>query len=349
MDPYIDKDLLDRFFRNQCSEEEARRVVAWLNSTEDRELIAADIMKRHWEETANLDVADERKLDQLLFKIHNKINAADVVSKPAKEQYSSAKVVHLFNKRINAHYFKWAAVFIGSLLISTVGLLTFNPINDDTVHYATQYGEIEEITLPDGSSVVLNANSELSFTADWEDDSSIREVWLKGEAFFSVLKKPESKHPKFIVHANELNVEVLGTQFNVKNRRCNTSVVLNSGKVKLKETEKLNEVNMEPGELVEYSQKKNAFRKKVVNPELYSSWKDKKLIFDNTSIKKIAMIIEDNYGIKVQFTDESISDKRVSGSVPSENVEVLLDALSASFNIKIQKQDDLVKISKQPF
>lgn len=85
--------------------------------------------------------------------------------------------------------------------------------------YATQYGEQRVVELPDHSVVSLNANSTLRFRNDWSQANTLREVWLDGEAFFSVQKQEGAAGPaKFIVHTNDLDVEVLGTRFNVSNR-----------------------------------------------------------------------------------------------------------------------------------
>ena len=100
-----------------------------------------------------------------------------------------------------------------------------------TSTYVTRYGETQTILLPDSSTVLLNANSRLTLSTDWTDT---REVWLEGEAFFRVRKikritSPASaEHVKFIVRTDRLNVEVLGTEFNVRQRSEKTAVLLKS-------------------------------------------------------------------------------------------------------------------------
>src|SRR5690606_15777064 len=107
----------------------------------------------------------------------------------------------------------------------------------------TGYGETRKINLPDGSLVVLNANSELKYESNWQQ-APMREVWLQGEAFFEVVKTTEEK--QFIVHTGSLDVEVLGTQFNVHNRHQKVQVVLSSGKVKLQPLERQESLLMNP-------------------------------------------------------------------------------------------------------
>src|SRR5690606_8958967 len=109
-----------------------------------------------------------------------------------------------------------AAVFVGATLMGL--LYYFFMTAPSTVYYATDFGEIQTITLPDGSKATLNGNSTLQISENWEES---REVWLDGEAFFEVKKIPEkSSQPgalrgkKFLVHTHHLAVEVLGTTFN---------------------------------------------------------------------------------------------------------------------------------------
>src|SRR5579872_616700 len=81
----------------------------------------------------------------------------------------------------------------------------------------TGYGEIKSVLLPDSSVVTLNANSTMRIPEQWTEASG-RQVWLEGEAYFQVQKKPATAE-KFVVHTKEVDVEVLGTKFNVNARR----------------------------------------------------------------------------------------------------------------------------------
>ncbi len=95
--------------------------------------------------------------------------------------------------------------------------------------YHTTFGESRRVLLPDGSLVTLNANSSLRVADRWGRRTE-REVWLNGEAFFSVREtKREGEAVKFVVHTHDLNVEVRGTEFNVNTRKQQTRVVAERG------------------------------------------------------------------------------------------------------------------------
>ena len=89
----------------------------------------------------------------------------------------------------------------------------------------TDYGKISRLVVPDSSVVVLNANSTIKYEKKW-DKNAPRELWLNGEAFFDV-KHLDNDHKienyeRFIVHTNNTTVEVLGTSFDIRERRGRT-------------------------------------------------------------------------------------------------------------------------------
>jgi ferric-dicitrate binding protein FerR (iron transport regulator) len=203
----------------------------------------------------------------------------------------------------------------------------------------TAYGETKSLRLADGSEVTLNANSRLRFDAR-DLKSPERIVALGGEAYFHVVQKNvDGLQYSFSVNTDEGGtIEVLGTSFNVQSRRDLTQVVLESGKVKFK-TEK-EATTLEPGEMVEYSKATQEVSKKNVHAEMYSAWKDHILFFDDTSLTSLALILEDNYGLKVIFNDEMLKEKKISGAVTARNLNTLSEAVERLLRISIIRQQD---------
>jgi ferric-dicitrate binding protein FerR (iron transport regulator) len=137
-------------------------------------------------------------------------------------------------------------------------------------------------------------------------------------------------------------VQVLGTSFNVTNRRQKTQVVLNSGKVNLcakGPTEEHLTETLKPGEMAELIPSAQKFTKRQVNPEVYSSWTHKKLIFQATPLADIVTLLEENYGYQVQIADRKILSRTITGEIYIDNVNTLLVALSTSFNLKFESKD----------
>lgn len=224
----------------------------------------------------------------------------------------------------------------------------------ERLRYTTRFGQQRTITLPDGSVVTLNANSTLETAAHWQPGQS-REVWLQGEAYFNVIHKagPTVKSiatapaaTTFRVHAGDLNVTVLGTKFNVNNRGEYAKVVLSSGKVQLDRRTGLRheEVLLKPGEMAEYSPRSKNLQLKTVNPQAYSSWTDGYLTFDHSSMAEVIQVIRQTYGLRVSVTDESLLRQQLTGSLPSNNADVFLQALAKALRLEVARTGDTVQL-----
>jgi ferric-dicitrate binding protein FerR (iron transport regulator) len=152
-----------------------------------------------------------------------------------------------------------------------------------------------------------------------------------------------------VVHTNDLDVTVLGTQFNVNNRGDQVKVVLNSGKVKVKVAHAVsgNEIFMEPGEMVAYDTHRKLIGKQIVNPEIYSSWRDNYLVFDDAPLHEVAETLENTYGLQITFENESLSQEIIRGTVPSDDIEILLESLSHIFNLEITQENNKIFIAKK--
>lgn len=245
-----------------------------------------------------------------------------------------------------------AASLAAVVLFGAVVFLAKPWKRQELVHHTTQYGELKNITLPDGSTVVLNSNSDLSYKSNWSGEE-VREVRLKGEAFFSISHKGNAQ--KFKVRlTDETDVEVLGTKFTATNRPLKTRVILNEGKVKftVKEEAILGwsygitaEAMLKPGEMVEVGNKPEILHKvKVLNPEGYAAFRFNKLMFTDAPLSEVARVLGDNYGYDVIFSDAETGNRRFTGTVQLDEVELLFTALEKLFSLKIIKQGKQIRI-----
>ena len=192
------------------------------------------------------------------------------------------------------------------LLIGVFSVFHFTgDISEEYREITVAYGEKYIVALPDGSRVWLNAGSKLSYPKQFKGKT--RQVNIEGEGFFDVTKKPE--HP-FIVTTNHLQVEVLGTTFNVHDYADENvaSVSLETGKVKLKLTGNSKyEADLVVGKTAVYdvtSQNCNIVNSKEKG---YSAdWKEGNLSFFNTSISNVVKKLERKYNISISLVDDSL-------------------------------------------
>jgi ferric-dicitrate binding protein FerR (iron transport regulator) len=243
---------------------------------------------------------------------------------------------------------RWAAVLTGLLLLAGAGYFATQRYYL-TITQATAYGELRTLTLPDSSTVTLNGNTRLRYARFWPAGQA-RRVWLEGEAYFDVRHLGgHAPRARFVVHTARAEVEVLGTRFNVTGRSRRTRVVLESGKVQLtvREARHADRLVMQPGDLVELAETGQPALRKV-DPGKHAAWRRHRIVLDNTSLAEIAQLIEDNYGRRVVVRAGAATGKRLSGSVPSNNLNVLLKALSQLFGLNITRQADQIIIDAPP-
>ncbi|MCO4293575.1 FecR domain-containing protein [Solitalea sp. MAHUQ-68] len=280
-------------------------------------------------------------IEQLAFTEHTPSLDEEVrFSAKMKQSLGHGSANESLVRRLIPNWLKVAAVLSGVLITALGAYWGYEYFSFK--HLSTGYGELTKIILPDSSEVTLNANSKVRYARSWDKDQ-IRELWLDGEAYFQVkhLNK-DQKHIKnserFVVHTPDMNIQVLGTSFNVKTRRNTTKVVLTTGKVMLTFNDR-NKASliMKPGDLISYSKKKDQVVKQTVNPIHASSWKQHQLTFEKNNIKEIAETIEDNFGYTVKVNIKSLEGRTISGSVSSENIDDLIKVLSDLLNVEIKK------------
>jgi ferric-dicitrate binding protein FerR (iron transport regulator) len=243
---------------------------------------------------------------------------------------------------------KWLRVAAAVVVLVVGGALAWWGVTPrpGKVVYTTAYGETQAVLLPDGSEVTLNAHSRVTYLAA-KSPVARREVWIEGEAFFRVVHLAHPTPVPFVVHTPDLRVQVLGTQFNVNTRRHRTRVVLNEGRVELQlpsdETTALR-----PGELAEYDTQAAQVRKEAVDTELFTAWRDRRLKFDDTPLSEVALVLEENYGVRVIFDSPALREKRVTGEISASELQTILRALSTLFDMTIEQSGDTIRIA-QPY
>lgn len=222
-----------------------------------------------------------------------------------------------------------------------------------TVQYAqikTGFGEIKSIVLPDSSIVTLNANSSIRIPEEWTEASG-RQVWLEGEAYFQVRKKPATV-AKFVVHTRQVDVEVLGTKFNVNVRRQLAVVSLEEGKVRLSMhgsdsavLRKTTPLVLRPGQVVSIDGAQQATLNEEKDVAAHSGWTHHEFHFDNTPLKDIAGMIEDTYGYRMEVADTSMLQVAISGDVRVRNIDEMIKVLEGTSGYSMHIKDKTIYVS----
>jgi ferric-dicitrate binding protein FerR (iron transport regulator) len=293
------------------------------------------ILEEYWQKALN----DTRVVEEIPSERRERLKNEMFQVIQQRTGLKTKESVSIFRSR---NLYKLAAsllilVAVASVLYKNVPSVVSEHHADATIEIQTKYGERRTVILPDESSVVLNGNSKLRYSKNWSAIES-REVWIDGEGFFAI--QHTTNHQKFIVHTREgLNVEVLGTKFNVKAREHGSEVLLTEGKVKLNVDNKSESpVYLNPGELA--TMKQNTLSKRVVKDVEYTSWLKSKLVFDKMPLSELAQILHDTYGLNVTFENDELKDRQLSGEIASATADDILYAIAETFNIKVTKMND---------
>jgi transmembrane sensor len=230
---------------------------------------------------------------------------------------------------------RWPVTLAAAMVTGIVAMAAFWLLRSKPAPpvYTSQFGENRTLVLPDSSKVILGPHSSLRLG----DFKGVREVWLEGEAYFNIQHTAVSAVP-FIVHSRSLDIEVLGTTFNVKNYTGNTQVVLSSGKIALRRQDE--RLIMKPGDLVEYKEKEEKYLRKEVKPERYASWVEGTLVFEDTPLETVAAEVYHQFGIRLVFRDSSLAKEKFSAMLTSADQAVVLAAIKEAFSLELTQGAD---------
>jgi transmembrane sensor len=282
---------------------------------EDRKILESIRFSTHWPEEERVRLSLEKSL--------------------ALIRQSERRVIRMrVTRRI-------AAVLVGAMLTGAAFYLYRGRTAERLV--ATGYGALKTIYLPDSSQIVLNAHSTLRYKKNWKN-SGVREVWLDGEAFFDVrhpgAQSDGERFGSFLVHTGSLDVQVLGTAFDIRKRRGVIEVVLETGKIRVFSPDAVFEaLSMTPGDKITFDSAGQSLSRNKTAADNYSSWKDKKLVLTNARLGEIIGYLEDNYGKRVVLQDPRLADRTIGGEVDIDNLQDALFVLSKTLNLDIRATD----------
>jgi ferric-dicitrate binding protein FerR (iron transport regulator) len=234
----------------------------------------------------------------------------------------------------------------GTFISNQSGQLAYTNAGD--ANAKTLYNQVKvpvggeyQLVLADGTKVWLNSDSEIKYPVQFNEEK--RKVWIAGEVYFDVA---HNKHKPFIVNVKDVEVEVLGTEFNVEAYHDQNSIVttLVEGSVKLiKEKES---VIIKPDQQAIIEEGERQFAVKNVDARNYALWKDGVFYFEEASLSSIMEKLERWYGIKVFYMNQSVKEKRFSVEMKRyAQIEDVLNILERTKKVKFDVKSNTVTVS----
>jgi ferric-dicitrate binding protein FerR (iron transport regulator) len=299
--------LLRKYVNNNCNAKELERV---------RQIITSGNNDVEWEavlleETLTEDTGSSVTPDFRQSEVLNRINRS---IKPVKRLI----------------FPRWSLGAAAAILIMlSAGYLFFsnrNPVsnNQPLLSVSSSAGQQKKITLADGTEVTLNSLSTIHYKDVF--NGAKREVYLEGEAFFNVVH--DAQHP-FIVHTQRLNVQVLGTSFNVSaythDRKATVSVA--TGKVGVNVSKSSRANMLLPGDKLSYNAD-NKIQTDHINPDDVLGWQKGILIFHQESIRDIAPALERYYGVHIYFGKSNNPGNQVTAAFKQKTLRQVMEILA---------------------
>jgi ferric-dicitrate binding protein FerR (iron transport regulator) len=313
-------DLLVKHITGEATAAEVLEVEKWLADDEANQHYF-EHFKLIWEESVQL--ADTAQVDEQAAwdRFQNRMQTGSFQTPKAKVWSMNSPLLR-------------AAVIVG--LVIGLAALTFilfqnKPGKVMVMSNIRTTNMVKSDSLPDGSIITLNKNSQVSFPEKFDNDKRV--LQLSGEAFFKVT--PDKKKP-FEVHTNNVTITVVGTSFNVRSRGDTTEIIVETGIVEVA-TEKQT-VLLRPGQRAIVGLNESVLQKQANTDQLYSYYRSKKFVLDHTPLWKFAEKLNEAYDVQITFGSETVRDLPLTTTFVNEPLDKILNILSTTFNISVEKE-----------
>lgn len=256
----------------------------------------------------------------------------DLQSKIRKEQHR--KFVHKL--------LRYASVIVVMVSLLGGGYWGLKSLSQPAPVYTyvnVKAGSKSVITLPDGTHVSLNGNSQLRYNVAPGEHREV--VLMRGEAYFDVAK--DANCP-FRVHVNDMQIEVLGTKFNVRCQQGEVETALFSGAVRLTAKGLSESYRLFPGRKSIYQPSAHSMQICDNDTDIDGRWKDGYLAFDSEPLREVLRKIEDWYGVHIMLNNKQIGEDQLTGAFYHETLESVLSSLSMQYKFKYTINHDQIEI-----
>lgn len=297
-----------------------------------------------------LENGDSPEFDDMMLELLETTEYFDPVS--------SSKGYSLFKTRIKEHEKSRRRSIMGkvlksfehvaALLLIPVSLLTFymggRSSEVEWLEANTAAGQKLEVVLPDGSSMTLGPSSKLIYPTAFTGDA--RKVFVLGSVYADI--ESDAKNP-FVVSAGNLDVRVLGTEFQLNSYEDDSEVevALVEGTVQLHNKVDNREVTMRPGDIVSYDKASGNFIRKNFAAGYYKDiLENGGFQFVNQRFADIASCLERHFAVTIHIDDADIAEERYFASfINNESVDEILEVLNSQNYMKIVRSGKIIHIS----
>ena len=285
-----------------------------------------------WKELKNMNSQKEIDVDKAWNNVHSRMLENDriIVSSPVKIRF------------IRTMFLRIAAV---ALILLGLGTAVIYMINSGylTRSITVIAGNDQKnvlVSLPDGSNIYLNRNSEFTYRKSFGNHG--RNVKLRGEAFFEIA--PDASKP-FIIDAGKADIKVVGTSFNVitNNPESEVEVFVKTGKVLMSDNSGSQTLQLDPGYVGTMN---GRLAGKTLNGDPnYLSWKTGYLDYSGQKLSVVFKDLKRVYNMDIVADDSSILDNPWHSPIDNLPQETIIRLICTSFNLGYTKEGNVYHLS----
>jgi len=321
--------LIIRLFSGEANPDEKQKINVWLGQSAENKKLYADL-REIWLSAGIQSNTDNYQLENAILKFRNQINS---------EKY---RLKNQFNLQRLLKYAAILILILGLPFSYYIGNRKAKT-NNSTTTISCAFGDKSSIILPDSSRVWLNSGSKLTINSDFKN--GVRKVILEGEAFFSVSK--DKKHP-FSVKTSDIDIEVLGTKFNVKAYPDESSVSTTLVEGSLDITSSYENTRIKPDQKLVFSKvsKKMALQE-IKDTSADTEWKDGRLVFRNESLGELAPKLRRWFDVDIVFADERAKHRRFTGVLERESILEVISYFDLSKYVECRIQGNKIIIKSE--
>lgn len=249
------------------------------------------------------------------------------------------------NRRLTPLRMGMAAATVA--LLCVMGWFAYESLRPEVLQTVSTLAEVRTVRLPDGSEITLNHYSSLTYPERFRQAN--REVTLNGEAYFEVAK--DAEHP-FIVQAEAVKVQVLGTHFNVEAYRNDPEVrtTLLEGSVAVTDQSNSARIVLRPNESAIYNkEKKSLVREAAAHAPEEIAWRHGKFIFHNLPLQEIVRQLSNSFGVDIRIGKEALRNYKLTASFTNgESLEQILTLLQQAGQFDYSRNNNQLTITPKP-
>jgi ferric-dicitrate binding protein FerR (iron transport regulator) len=321
--------LLGKFLSGACTPEEKEQVQRWIEQSPENRTVFEEYRKV-WKYSGMDDDSLAVDVDEGWNELNKRIR-----------MYEALGLGSAIETRPVKRHMAYMAMRVAAVFVLAFGLLYFlfnnlkqnRQITPSITHVASDVSD-HAFVLADGTEIFFDKGAKITYPESFSPE--VREIDFEGEAYFQVAHNPEKP---FIIHCGNVDVEVMGTAFDLCSCPADDQVILHleEGKVRFSSKDKesgriVEQILLKPGEKAVYDKATGLITRAAFKGTNYLAWKTGVLTFEKTPLSEVFSILEQTYDIRID-TEKTYDDLALTARFDHETPESIFKVLHTIFNI----------------